>query len=196
MSLSTASLSSRTPVTVYSSSSCPELSYTESPPEPLEVILRKVNPVDPGRMETDKAFWDRNVDKMPRNRHELHTLTMKRLHSRFPPLHAIHNPVQKLGFPLMTARYLLLVSGVNSLTQRIYTWLKDAGLGTTSLSVVVYSPGKNSSPLKEEELLLDVDRFAADVILCPYLTTKVPSVIYEKVSLIMCPVRAHTRYIR
>ena len=87
----------------------------------------------------------------------------------------------------MAARYLLLVSGVNSLTQRIYTWLRDAGLDTTSLSVVVYSPGKNQSPQREEELLLDVDRFAPDVILCPYLTTKVPQCVYEKVSLMTCP---------
>lgn len=131
----------------------------------------------------DEAFW---------SNHLLHTSGAlmsgaERLHAQFPlPKPSIMASICASASASPTTRlpgrYVLLVTAMNSLAQRIYTYLRDKGVEDLDLTVMVYAPGKNASRDRVEELLLDMDRFRPDFVLCPYMISKVPACIYNKVS--------------
>lgn len=73
------------------------------------------------------------------------------------------------------------MTAINSLTQRLYTFLREHGVADPSLTVMVYSPGRTVTQEGEQELLLDIDRFNPDFVLCPYLVSKVPACVYDRV---------------
>lgn len=69
-------------------------------------------------------------------------------------------------------RILLLVSAVNSLTQRMQTYLADMGCTRVSTELA----------LSDETMVSAVLAHSPHVIICPFLTKKVPDVVYNNVS--------------
>lgn len=69
-------------------------------------------------------------------------------------------------------RILLLVSAVNSLTQRVQTYLADMGCSRVSTELA----------LSDETMVSAVLAHSPHVIICPFLVKKVPDVIYSNVS--------------
>lgn len=69
-------------------------------------------------------------------------------------------------------RVLLLVSAVNSLTQRMQTYLADMGCTRVSTELA----------LTDENMVSAVLAHSPHVIICPFLTKKVPDVVYNNVS--------------
>lgn len=69
-------------------------------------------------------------------------------------------------------RILLLVSAVNSLSQRVATYLSDIGCERVSIELA----------LSDEGMISAVMAHSPHVIICPFLTKKVPDVIYDNVS--------------
>lgn len=69
-------------------------------------------------------------------------------------------------------RILLLVSAANSLTQRVMTYLSDLGCEKVSTELA----------LSDESMISAVLAHSPHVVLCPFLTKKVPDVIWENVS--------------
>lgn len=69
-------------------------------------------------------------------------------------------------------RILLLVSAVNSLTQRLQTYLADMGCTRVSTELA----------LTDENMVSAVLAHSPHVIICPFLTKKVPDVVYNNVS--------------
>lgn len=68
-------------------------------------------------------------------------------------------------------RILLLVSAVNSLTQRVATYLSDLGCERVSTELA----------LSDESMVSAVLAHSPHVVLCPFLTKKVPDVIWSNV---------------
>ncbi|TXT06138.1 hypothetical protein VHUM_03611 [Vanrija humicola] len=68
-------------------------------------------------------------------------------------------------------RILLLVSAANSLTQRVMTYLSDLGCEKVSTELA----------LSDESMISAVLAHSPHVVLCPFLTKKVPDVIWENV---------------
>lgn len=144
-------------------------------------------PVATSRMESDFAFWTGKPFATPDYESDARALSIERLHSRFPPYPMMSSPKSLRRVDLSeTGRYLLLVTGMNSLSQHLYTWLVDGGVQPVNLTVMFYAPGKGQSAAKEADLLLDIDRFKPSVILCPFLVTKVPQCVTDKVRLMLC----------
>lgn len=63
---------------------------------------------------------------------------------------------------------LLLVTTFNSLTQAVYTWLKDRG-HTVSVCYAI----------SEKQMLGEIEEFGPDMILCPFLKSYLPPGIYD-----------------
>lgn len=84
-------------------------------------------------------------------------------------------------------RILLLVSAVNSLTQRMQTYLADMGCTRVSTELA----------LSDETMVSAVLAHSPHLIICPFLTKKVPDVVYSNVSnpprVPTCRVHAHLR---
>lgn len=74
-------------------------------------------------------------------------------------------------------RILLLVSAVNSLTQRVATYLSDLGCERVSIELA----------LSDESMVSAVLAHSPHVVLCPFLTKKVPDVIWDNVRTALRP---------
>lgn len=79
-------------------------------------------------------------------------------------------------------RILLLVSAVNSLTQRMQTYLADIGCTRVSTELA----------LDDETMVSAVLAHSPHVVICPFLTKKVPDVVYSNVS---NPPQPHTPHV-
>ncbi|ELU45165.1 methyltransferase domain-containing protein [Rhizoctonia solani AG-1 IA] len=82
----------------------------------------------------------------------------------------------RLSFPM---RILFFVTAHNSLSQRVYTALTDATYGHHSS--VEYATSA-------EAMIEAAELAKPDIILCPFLTRKVPQEVYEKVNLLLPPI--------
>jgi hypothetical protein len=69
-------------------------------------------------------------------------------------------------------RILLLVSAVNSLTQRVATYLSDLGCERVSTELA----------LSDDSMTSAVIAHSPHVVICPFLVKKVPEIIYSNVS--------------
>lgn len=76
-------------------------------------------------------------------------------------------------------RILLLVSAVNSLTQRVATYLSDLGCERVSTEIA----------LSDESMVSAVLAHSPHVVICPFLTKKVPNVIHDNVRIQCSEVR-------
>jgi hypothetical protein len=81
-------------------------------------------------------------------------------------------------------RYFLLVSAVNSFTQLVYTKLKDRAGPNGRVVVHIFAPGgKCSTGQNEEQVLMDeLQKVKPHLVICPFLTSKVPDVVFNRVS--------------
>lgn len=68
-------------------------------------------------------------------------------------------------------RILLLVSAVNSLTQRVATYLGDLGCERVSIELAT----------TDESMISAVLAHSPHVVLCPFLVKKVPDVVWDNV---------------
>jgi hypothetical protein len=86
----------------------------------------------------------------------------------------VRSPTPSFLPTLVTMRILFFVTAHNSLSQRVFTALSDS---THSHQLSVEYATSPEAMIEACELV------KPDIILCPFLTRKVPQEVYEKVSL-------------
>jgi hypothetical protein len=66
----------------------------------------------------------------------------------------------------------------------VYAKLKERASKDSDVAIKIFSPGSACAVGSggNEELLEELRSFGTDIILCPFLTAKVPAEIYEEVS--------------
>ncbi|OCF31240.1 methionyl-tRNA formyltransferase [Kwoniella heveanensis BCC8398] len=75
-------------------------------------------------------------------------------------------------------RILLLVTSVNSFTQRVISYLQYLGIDQVSVQLAI----------SDEEMYAAADSWDADLVLCPFLTKKLPEAIHNKwITLVVHP---------
>jgi hypothetical protein len=81
-------------------------------------------------------------------------------------------------------KYFLLVSAVNSFTQLVYTKLKDRAGPKAVVVIHIFAPGgKCTNGQNDEKVLMEaLSKVKPHMIICPFLTTKVPPVVFNSVS--------------
>ncbi|WRT69405.1 uncharacterized protein IL334_006389 [Kwoniella shivajii] len=80
--------------------------------------------------------------------------------------------------PLKRFRILLLVTSINSFTQRVISYLQYLGFEQVSVQLAT----------SDEEMLNAAEKWDADLVLCPFLTKKLPESIYSKwITLVVHP---------
>jgi hypothetical protein len=80
-------------------------------------------------------------------------------------------------------RIVLLVTGINSFAQLVYSKLKERASASGAVAIKVFSPGTKCTPNDGHSAFIsELVDFRTDVIVCPFLTAKIPSEIYSKVS--------------
>nr|XP_018260551.1 methionyl-tRNA formyltransferase [Kwoniella dejecticola CBS 10117]OBR82709.1 methionyl-tRNA formyltransferase [Kwoniella dejecticola CBS 10117] len=90
------------------------------------------------------------------------------------PLAALPDHVE----PLKRFRILLLVSSINSFTQRVYSYLHYLGFEQVSIQLAT----------SDEDMLNAAEGWDADIVLCPFLTKKLPESIYSRwITLVVHP---------
>lgn len=70
-------------------------------------------------------------------------------------------------------RILILVTSVNSFAQKVITYLDH--LGVTNYAVQIASSAEGMTAAAE--------RYGPDVVLCPFLTARIPESVFTRVSL-------------
>ncbi|WWC73419.1 uncharacterized protein I206_107386 [Kwoniella pini CBS 10737] len=80
--------------------------------------------------------------------------------------------------PLKQFRILLLVTSINSFTQRVYSYLQYLGFEQVSVQLAT----------TDEDMLNAAEGWDADIVLCPFLTKKLPESIYSRwITLVVHP---------
>ncbi|WVW86599.1 hypothetical protein I302_108649 [Kwoniella bestiolae CBS 10118] len=80
--------------------------------------------------------------------------------------------------PLKQFRILLLVTSINSFTQRVISYLQYLGFEQVSVQLAT----------SDEEMLSAAEGWDADLVLCPFLTKKLPEAIYSRwITLVVHP---------
>lgn len=81
--------------------------------------------------------------------------------------------------------YFLLVSAVNSFTQLVYTKLVDRAGPKGRVVIHIFTPGGKCISGQDEELALmnALSKFKPHMVICPFLTTKVPDAVFNSVSI-------------
>ena len=94
------------------------------------------------------------------------------------------NPsLDKVFEAVYNLRVVLLVSSINSFTQLVYSKLKERSSETGAVAIKVFSPGtKCTADDGTSGLIAELVEFRTDIIVCPFLTAKIPSELYNKVS--------------
>jgi hypothetical protein len=78
-------------------------------------------------------------------------------------------------------RVMLLVTSMNSFAQKVWTYLQSRGIN----NITVHIMGDDTT-----EIVKVAEEWNADLILCPFLTKRIPSEVYTRVS----PVILHNIY--
>ena len=81
-------------------------------------------------------------------------------------------PLPEAAAGLTRWRVLIIVTSINSFTQRVLAYLK--GLGFDSISVQLAT--------NDEDILAAAGSFAPHIIICPFLTRRIPESVFGKVS--------------
>jgi len=77
-------------------------------------------------------------------------------------------------------RIILLVTGVNSFAQLVYARLKERASPMGDVAFKIFQPGTKCTN-GTAELIAELVEWKTDIILCPFLTAKIPSELYQKV---------------
>lgn len=73
---------------------------------------------------------------------------------------------------LKKLKILLLVTSINSFTQRVLSYLQYLGLNQVSIQLAT----------SDEDMLEAAESWQPDIVLCPFLTKKLPQSIHNNVS--------------
>lgn len=73
---------------------------------------------------------------------------------------------------LKKLKILLLVTSINSFSQRVFSYLQYLGLNQVSVQLAT----------SDEDMLEAAESWQPDIVLCPFLTKKLPPSIHNKVS--------------
>ena len=71
-------------------------------------------------------------------------------------------------------RILLLVTSVNSFTQRVLVYLKSLGIEQVSTQLAT----------SDEDMLMAAEAWRPQIILCPFLTRRIPESVFARVSFV------------
>ena len=78
-------------------------------------------------------------------------------------------------------RIVLLCTSVNSFTQLDYARLKERSSPQGDVAIKIFYPGTQCTD-GTSDLIQELVEFRTDIILCPFLTAKIPAELYNRVS--------------
>lgn len=78
-------------------------------------------------------------------------------------------------------RIILLCTSVNSFTQLCYARLKERASPLGDVAIKIFYPGTKCTN-GTSDLIDELVEFDTDIILCPFLTAKIPAELYKRVS--------------
>ena len=78
-------------------------------------------------------------------------------------------------------RIILLCTSINSFTQLCYARLKERASPLGDVAIKIFYPGTKCTN-GTSDLIDELVEFNTDIILCPFLTAKIPAELYKKVS--------------
>lgn len=78
-------------------------------------------------------------------------------------------------------RIILLVTSINSFAQLVYARLKERASAKGDVAIKIFFPGTKCTN-GTSDLIDELVEFGTDIILCPFLTAKIPSELYKRVS--------------
>jgi hypothetical protein len=77
-------------------------------------------------------------------------------------------------------RIILLVTSINSFTQLVYARLKERASATGDVAIKIFFPGTKCTNATSD-LIAELVEFRTDIILCPFLTARIPADLYKRV---------------
>ena len=88
-------------------------------------------------------------------------------------------------------RIILLCTSINSFTQLVYARLKERASPLGDVAIKIFYPGTKCTN-GTSDLTDELVEFRTDIILCPFLTAKIPAELYKRVSHHLLPPSATT----